>query len=154
MRLVAQTTDQGSFQNQKIIIRRPNVSLLFHRQKNQDMSLSDSHKIIPQMVGKLNPRCPALTPLPTTPNASFLCHLICCLFFFLPMCTIFIFYQGFMYCCRLLKFWIIWWDINSIIYITANLRKQSWRMMYSNWGLSGKQHKELATFLVKFWILF
>ena len=27
-------------------------------------------------------------------------------------------------------------------------------MMYGNWGLSGKQHKEFATFLVRFWILF
>lgn len=33
MRLVAQTMDQGSFQNQKIIIRRPNVSLLFQTEK-------------------------------------------------------------------------------------------------------------------------
>lgn len=81
---------QGSFNHRSKVfseptsIIRPNPSLLFHRWKNQDMLVSDSHKVSLPLGKKLNSRFPALASSPLHQMLPFCAILFTAYFSFLP----------------------------------------------------------------------
>lgn len=144
-------TDHGSKGLEpKRIVRWPNPSLLVHTWKTQDM-LSQSHKVTGLVMEKWNPRLLHSRSLHTTSD-SFLHHLIHCLFF-LPFQVYNFHILLRIYTLLQTSNFELHEKTNSIIFITANLGKQSQSMIYGNSWLK-KQHKEFATFFVSFRIFF
>lgn len=65
----------------KGIMKWPIPILLFHRWKNQDISLGESHTITELVMEKRSSGSPGLMPSPQCHKATFLHQLTCCLFF-------------------------------------------------------------------------